>query len=127
MSKAVWPALPDDLSFDAFYDEDQILDFINKLEVNARRIFFDALDKSQGEDVIVCSRTGLPPVYIVLMKFADEKEGGLILLLSRNDSNIYSWFERLKEQSPDKVQDIDRYMNIVFEQIRSNEELINKK
>lgn len=122
-----WPKqLPDDLAFDAFDDEDQILDYINSLETNARKIFLAALDGSKGEDIVIYSRNDVPLIHIVLMKFAKEGDGGLVLLFSRTENSIFSYFERLKEQEPDKVQEIDVKLNIVYEQIRATDELTNK-
>lgn len=122
-----WPRqLPDDLAFDAFDDEDQILDYINSLETNAKKIFLEALDKSRGEDIVIYARNTTPLVHIVLMKFSGERNGGLVLLLSRTENSIFSYFERLKEQEPDNVQEIDVKLNIIFEQIRATDELSNK-
>lgn len=126
-SKTPWPGLPDNLSFDMFDDEDLIFDYINSLEKDAKKIFIDALDQSKGEDTIVYARNLLPVLHVVLMKFANEKDGGLVLLLSRSENNIYSYFERLKEQNPDHVQFIDERLNIIFEQVRSADEIMNKK
>lgn len=126
MTGVMWPGLPDDLSFDAFDDEDQILDFINSLEPTAKRIFLDALDKS-SDDTILYARTSIPEVHVVLMKFTMKGDSGLVLLLSRNVNNIYSYFERLKEQTPDHVQYLDNLIGILVNQIRTTEELINKK
>lgn len=122
-----WPGLPDSLSFDAFDDEDQILDFINSLEPTARRILFDALDKSTGEDIVAYARTTLPVVHMVLMKFTAKNNGGLVLLLSRSTNHIYSHFERLKEQTPDHVQYLDGMLTIISEQIRVADELEKKQ
>lgn len=122
-----WPGLPDSLSFDAFDDEDQILDFINSLEPTAKRIFFDALDKSVGEDTITYARTNIPVVHIVLMKFTAKNNGGLVLLLSRSTNLIYSHFERLKEQTPDHVQYLDGMLSILSEQIRTADEVEKNK
>lgn len=126
MTGAMWPGLPDDLSFDAFDDEDQILDFINSLEPTAKRIFLDALDKS-SDDTILYARTSIPEVHVVLMKFTMKGDSGLVLLLSRNVNNIYSHFERLKEQTPGHVQYLDSLLSILVNQVRTTEELINKK
>lgn len=128
MSKPIWPELPDNLSFDVFDEEDQILDYINCLEPNYRRIFFDALDKnSENQNMVLYARHTLPLIHIVLMKFCKEDDGGLVLILSRTENAIYSHFERLKEQSPDMVQVIDTYMNQVFEQVRSTNEMLSNK
>lgn len=115
-----WPGLPDNLSFDAFDDEDQILDFINSLEPTAKKIFIDALDKSVGEDTVTYART-MPPaiVHVVLMKFTAKGNAGLVLLLSRSTNLIYSHFERLKEQTPDHVQYLDGLLSVLAEQIRT--------
>lgn len=123
-----WPKqLPDDLAFDAFDDEDQILDYINSLGANAKKIFLEALDKSSGEDIVIYARNNTPLVHIVLMKFAGDRNAGLVLLLSRTENSIFSHFERLKEQEPDNVQEIDVKLNIIFEQIRAIDELNNKQ
>lgn len=123
-----WPRqLPDDLAFDAFDDEDQILDYINSLETNAKKIFLQALDSSKGEDIVIYARNNNPLVHIVLIKFAKiEDNSGLVLLLSRTENSIFSYFERLKEQEPDNVQEIDVKLNIIFEQIKATDELNNK-
>lgn len=128
MARAVWPQLPDNLVFDAFDDEDLILDYINSLDPNTKRVFLDALDRnSQGQNMVLYARNVLPLLHVVLMKFSDEKDGGLVLMLSRTENAIYSHFERLKEQSPDKVQIIDTYLNIIFEQVRSTNEMQSNK
>lgn len=122
-----WPKqLPDDLAFDAFDDEDQILDYLNSLETNAKKIFLEALDKSK-DDVTIYARNSNPLVHVILMKFTKEENGGLVLLLSRTENAIFSFFERLKEQEPDNVQEIDVKLNIIFEQIKATDELNNKQ
>lgn len=121
-----WPGLPENLSFDAFDDEDQILDFINSLEITAKKIFLEALDKST-DDTILYARTSVPEIHVVLMKFTMKGDSGLVLLLSRSVSNIYSHFERLKEQTPDHIQYLDKMLSILVNQVRITEELINKK
>lgn len=128
MSKVPWPQLPDNLSFDVFDDEDLILDYINSLDAPLKKIFFDALDThSQGEDMVLYARHTLPLLHIVLMKFTMEKDKGLVLILSRTENLIYSHFERLKEQSPDKIQIIDTYLKLIFEQVRSTNEMLSTK
>lgn len=120
------PQMPDELAFDEFDDEDQILDYINSLHPNAKKIFLDALDSSKGEDIVMYARNVNPMIHIVLMKFSDSKDGGLVLLLSRTETAIYSHFERLKEQAPNHVQFIDERLQIIFEQVRSTNEMLNK-
>lgn len=126
MSKAQWPELPENLVFDAFDDEDLILDFINALEPVTRRVFLDALDKSAGEDIVIYSRTPVPTIHMVLMKFSHEKDGGLVLLLSRSESHIYSHFERLKEQTPKDAADLDHMLSLIHEQIRMTNEMLKQ-
>jgi len=122
-NKIQWPQLPENLVFDAFYDEDLILDFILALQGSYRKIFLDALDKSKEEDVVAYARTPVPSVHIVLMKFIMEEDGGLILLLSRNEANIYSYFERLKEQNPKHANELDHKLSIIHEEIRAANEI----
>lgn len=126
MRTPTWPSLPENLSFDEFDDEDQILDFINSLEVNAKRIFLDALDKSRGEDIILYTRTAIPAVHVVLMKFTEKGDEGLVLLLSRSEELIYSHFERLKEQTPSHIKYLDKALNIIHTQIKNAEEILNQ-
>ena len=124
MSKVRWPQLPEDLVFDAFYDEDLILDFINSLDAPTKKIYLNALDSSAQEDVVLYSRTPVPSVHIVLMKFTAMEDRGLMLLLSRNESNIYSYFERLKEQNPKHADEIDHKLSIIHEEVRVSNEML---
>lgn len=126
MSKTQWPQLPENLVFDAFYDEDLILDFILMLDGTTKKILLEALDKSKEEDVTLYARTPTPSVHILLMKFVEMQDRGLILLLSRNESNIYSYFERLKEEHPTHVNDIDYKLSIIHEEIRVTNEMLNQ-
>jgi len=124
MSKVRWPQLPEDLVFDAFYEEDLILDFINSLDAPTKKIYLNALDSSAEEDVVVYSRTPVPSVHIVLLKFIAMEDRGLVLLLSRNESNIYSYFERLKEQNPKHADEIDHKLSIIHEEVRVSNEML---
>lgn len=111
--------LPDELSFDAFEDEDQIFDLIGILDESTRRIFFDALDKTKGEEIILYARpTSEPELHLILMKFPGERDGGLVLLLSRTENHIYSYFERLKEDHPKRVDYINKKVAEVYELIK---------
>lgn len=112
--------LPDTLAFDAFHDEDDILEFISSLPQATRRVIFDSLDKSIGEDIVLYARNeGEPEVHLVIMKFI-EPDGGLSMLLSRNEANIYSYFERLKEENPKHSNFINQKLNIVHEHMKTS-------
>lgn len=111
---------PDSLSFDVFDEEDDILDFINSLEEPTKKLILSKIDHSEKENVVIYSKTGgdPPDVHMVLLKFCNPNDGGLILLLSRTENNIYSYFERLKEESPNHAKFIDRQVRILHEQIK---------
>lgn len=111
--------LPDKLAFDAFYDEDEVLDFIGSMNEGIRKVIFDALDKSEGEEVVLYTKSSPEPeLHAVILKFPQHhNDGGLILLLSRNEANIYSYFERLKEEQPEHKNFIGKLANIVHTHI----------
>lgn len=110
----------DTLAFDAFHDEDDILEFITSLPEVTRRVIFDSLDKSVGEDIVLYARNETQPeIHLVIMKFL-EPDGGLSMLLSRNEANIYSYFERLKEENPKHSNFINQKLNTLHEHMKSS-------